>query len=121
MRRLLVWLPLTALLSCTDELAPALTLNGTWLASHVESSTVLTLTQLGTSVTGSGTYWRFINPPSGTLAVTGSYTRPQVTLSFRYDDGRTSQYTAVVEGSGRMAGLEVFSGGGSDSLVFARQ
>jgi hypothetical protein len=110
-----------ALLGCSDTVAPSADLSGTWLASHVESSVTLVLQQSGSTITGSGTYWRFVNPPSGTLTVTGTYARPEVTLTFRYDDGRVSQYAGRVRGDSDIVGAETFSAGGTDSLAFVRQ
>jgi hypothetical protein len=116
-----MWLPLAALLGCGETTAPAVDLSGTWLATQVEASTTVTLIQNGTAVTGSGTYWRFINPPSGTLTIRGTYSAPELTLTFRYDDGRTSEYTGVVRGAGTINGRETYQGGATDSLAFVRQ
>jgi len=123
MSRLLpaVFLALLFLTACTEQTTPPGNLTGLWTASAVESSVVLTLVESGAAVSGSGTYWRFVNPPTGTLTVGGTYDSPTATLTFRYDDGRVSQYTGAVRDPDHMAGIETFEGGGTDSLAFVRQ
>lgn len=122
MRRALLALPLAALLGCGGgPLAPAVNLSGTWSAQHVESSTTLTLVQVGDSVSGSGSYFRFINPPTGTLTVSGTCANARVSLTIRYDTGTTTRFVGVVEDAAHMAGVETYPGGATDSLAFARR
>ncbi len=121
MRRALLALPLAALLGCGGGLlAPPANLSGTWTAQHVESSTTLTLVQVGDSVAGSGSYYRFINPPTGTLTVSGTYANALVSLTIRYDTGTTTHFVGVVEDPTHMGGVETYPGGTTDSLEFAR-
>lgn len=121
MRRALLALPLAALLGCGGGLlAPRADLTGTWSAQRVESSTTLILVQVGDSVAGSGSYYRFINPPTGTMTVVGTYANALVSLTIRYDTGTTTHFVGVVEDPMHMAGAETYPGGTTDSLEFAR-
>jgi hypothetical protein len=122
MRRSLIASSVAILLGCSNGvLAPPANLTGTWSAHWVESSTTLSLVQLGDSIAGSGQYFRFINPPTGTIAVAGSYARPLVSLTFRYDTGITTHFVGVVGDATHMAGIETFPGGTTDSLAFERR
>jgi len=114
-------LSLLFLAACTDQTTTSVDLTGMWTASAVESSVVLSLVEAGAEVSGSGTYWRFVNPPTGTFTVSGTYDSPTATLTFRYDDGRVSHYVGTVRDPDHVAGLETFEAGGSDSLAFVRQ
>jgi hypothetical protein len=121
MSRLLLVVPLLLLAACVDQTTPPGDLTGMWTASALESSTVLTLVESGAAIAGTGTYWRFVNPPTGTLKVSGTYDPPTATLELRYDDGRVSTYVGIVRDPDHMAGRETFEGGGTDSLAFVRQ
>ena len=120
MRRALLVLPAALLLACADEAGPASDLTGRWTAQQVEASEVLDLVQRGRLLSGAGTYYRFINPPSSTFTVTGTYDRPDVVLSIHYDTGQTTTFQGVVAGPSRLAGVETYPGGGSDTLAFQR-
>jgi hypothetical protein len=121
MRRVFVWLSAVILLGCAEEVAPVSDVSGAWTARHVESSILLRLVETGREVTGTGTYFRFVNPPSGTLTATGSYTAPRLSLTFTYDTGVLTQYVGTVHGADSIVGVETFPGGTTDSLVFARR
>lgn len=122
MRSLIPCLACFALLGCAASEAPLPSdISGTWLATAVESGTTLHLTQSGTAITGMGTWFRFINPPTGTLTVTGTYIRPHAVLTLQYDNGLTTQFTAAVTDASHLAGVEVFPAGATDSLTFVRQ
>jgi len=121
MRRVVLGLLGAALLGCTDGVAPTADLSGTWVASQVEASTTITLVQSGTAISGSGSYWRMAKPSSGTFTISGSYARPDVTLTFQYADGTTSQFTALVETDSAISGQELLPSDVTNSLVFKRQ
>jgi len=121
-RRFLPAAVIAVFLGCSrSTLAPAADLTGVWLALGVESSTTLTLVQVGDSVAGSGAYFRFINPPTGAFTVTGTYARPLVSLTFRYDTGVTTHFAGVAQDPTHFAGMETSSGGATDSLSFEKQ
>ena len=109
------------LAACDDGLAPVADLSGEWVATRVESSVELDLAQHGTRVSGTGTWQKFINPPSGNLAADGTYLDNRLSLALRYDDGQTSRYTAVVVDPDHMVGSETYDGGATDSLTFVKQ
>jgi hypothetical protein len=121
MRRVVLGLLGAALLGCSDGVAPTADLSGTWVASQVEASTTITLVQSGTAISGSGSHWQMAKPSSGTFTVSGSYARPDVTLTFHHTDGTTSQYTGVVQSDSAIAGRELLPGNVTDSLAFKRQ
>jgi hypothetical protein len=121
MCRWILALSLMLVPACTEQTTAPGDLTGLWTASAVESSVVLTLVESGAAISGSGTYWRFLNPPTGTLTVSGTYDPPTATLTFRYDDGRVSQFVGTTGDSDHLSGRETFEGEASDSLAFVRQ
>ena len=110
-----------ALAGCSDPTGPGVGIDGTWVAYQVESSTTLTLHRDGGAVTGTGTYFRNINPPSGAIEVSGTLFRDHLSLTLRYDTGVTTQFSAEVKRSGKLSGTETFPGGWKASLTFVRQ
>jgi len=92
MRRALI-AGLLAIAACSgDGTSPGTTLtaDGKWSATIVTASTpggsgtmVLTLTQSGTTVSGSGTFTDPTDPPPAVLAVTGSISGTTVTLTLQ--------------------------------------
>lgn len=113
MRRASV-IPILLLLSgCGNGLGPAadLNLSGSWAATYPfpGSSLVLTLTQVGTSVTGTGTY-QMEAGPAGTLQVVGNYHEPHVSLTLHFDSGQDNAYAGrVLDGSHITGALGTFS------------
>ena len=120
MRRAFLVLALIGTIGCSDAVSPKSDLTETWSAGNFETVVVLTLVQDGMNITGSGSFTRFINPPSGSFTITGTYTSPQVTLTFGYDDGVTTHYVGTVRGTDSIIGAETFPGGQVDSLALAR-
>lgn len=122
MRRALMSLAVPILLGCrSTEPVPLLDLSGSWAAQQVESSTTLSLVQLGDSVSGTGQYYRFINPPNGTIAVSGTYAHSLVTLTFVYSTGVTTHFVGTVPDRVDLVGVETYPGGTTDSLLFERR
>lgn len=121
MRLLSTLFALLALAGCSDGLAPASDLSGDWVATRVESSVGVNLQQHGQRVGGTGTWQKAVDPPSGYLAIDGTYAPPQLTLTLHYDNGTTSHYTATVPDADHILGREVFADGTTDSLTFVRQ
>jgi hypothetical protein len=123
MRRNLVWILLGFLVSCTNGLGPAADVSGAWTTSRVEFSMTLNLVEHGTTVTGSGTSWAFIYPPTRQFSVAGSYSRPDLRLTFADDSGVIRGFTARVEDMRHMLGVETLPSGNtaSDTLLFVRQ
>jgi hypothetical protein len=114
-------IPCALLLGCADSVAPTQDVTGTWVAAQVESITSIDLTQHGTAVGGTGTYWRFVNPPTGTLTITGTYVPPILRVTLAYDNGATATYTARALDGVHLEGTANFGGGIVDSLAFTRQ
>ena len=121
MRVVPIILALAVLAGCSNGLAPASDLSGEWVATRVESSVGLDLQQHGTGIAGVGTWQKAIDPPSGYVAIDGTYLPPQLTLTLHYDNGTTSRYTAAVPDADHSLGREVFADGTTDSLTFVRQ
>lgn len=108
--------------SCGNNIGPPANVTGAWAAdSHVPGSgLVLDLTQPDGAVSGSGTYMVEAGR-SGTLVVSGSYTRPRVRLALRYDFGLTRNYDGAVLDSHQMTGTLSDSTGFRGTLTFIRQ
>jgi hypothetical protein len=66
----------------------------------------LNLVEHGTTVTGTGTSWAFIYPPTRQFSVAGSYSRPDLRLTFADDSGVIRGFTARVEDLRHMLGVE---------------
>jgi hypothetical protein len=120
MRRSFVSLSLLALVSCNNGLGPAADISGTWTASRVEYRLTLDLVQQGSSVSGTGDSWGFINPPNHQYTVTGTYALPTATLTLTRDDSVVSVFTGTVLDAHRMIRVQSF-GDSSDTLTFRRQ
>jgi hypothetical protein len=103
MRRAYVFPLLLLAFGCSDD---DLDLNGTWRVQDPGPgvSYVLTLTQVGSVVTGTGT-WTNAHVGGGTLLVTGNYHAPSVNLSVKYEkSGRVSALVGVVQDSSHISG-----------------
>jgi hypothetical protein len=100
---------------------PLRDLDGTWVASAVESSVSISLVQLGEVVSGSGEYHRFVNPPNGTITVTGAYAHGTATLTLQYDTGVVTRFVGLLPNPGHLVGIETGPGGLADTLSFAKQ
>ena len=122
MRRALASLAVPILLGCgTTGPAPLADLSGSWATFQVESSTTLSLVQQGSAVVGSGQFYRFINPPTGTLTVSGTVQHAQVSLTFVYSTGVTTHFAGALTDPLHLVGVETYPGGTTDSLAFARR
>ncbi len=122
MRIPLLSLILTIAAGCAHE--PDAMLDGVWQAAFQPVPGVnhtLTLTQHGSAVTGTGTWTgEAINPPGGSLTVSGTASDRHVLLTFTYDNNRTTTYKATLVDATHLAGSETFAGG-TDSLVFTKE
>ena len=109
-------------LSCTSSLAPAADVRGTWAADFrvPGASLVLDLTQAGGAIDGTGTY-AIEAGRAGTLQVSGTYTRPRITLSITFDYGRTETYAGTVLDPQHMSGTITDSAGQVSTLSFTRR
>jgi hypothetical protein len=107
-------------LSCTSSLAPAADVQGTWAADFnvPGASLVLDLKQSQAVIQGTGNY-AIEAGRAGTLEVSGSYSRPTITLIIGFDYGRTETYTGTVLGS-HMRGMVADSAGRQSALSFTR-
>jgi hypothetical protein len=124
-------LAVVALLGCAAPTEPAQPLSGAWV---LDSSTAglpprqLTLTQRGTSVTGTGSAMGVDVPIP--ITVTGTYAPPvgggpaAVTLHLAIDDGGgvTADFTGTLSASGRLEGQVTYAGDAFSpgSLSFVR-
>ncbi len=121
MRRTLLFLGLLSL-GCSNGLAPAGEVLGTWAADFnlPGPSLVFNITQLDGIVAGTGTY-AIEAGRAGTLQVDGSYPRPRITLAIHYDYGLTETYEGTVLDSRHMTGAMVDSLGHTFALNFTRR
>jgi len=106
MRRASVLPVLLLLVGCGNGLGPAGELSGTWAATFPfpGSSLVLKLRQEGAGITGTGTYVQEAGR-AGTLKVVGTYDRPSITLSLRYDFSQDPvSYVGTVQDTSHIAG-----------------
>jgi hypothetical protein len=111
MRRARVLPILLLVFGCGNHLGPTNDLGGSWAAtfSFPGSSLVLTLSQQGAGITGTGTY-EMEAGGAGALQVVGTYHMPSVNLSLHYDYGGDHAYVGTVQDGGHIAGaLDNFS------------
>lgn len=108
-------------LSCSESLAPPSTVDGAWAADyHLPGfSLVLNLSQTSSAITGNGTYSGEAGL-SGTLQISGSYTRPHINLALHYDVGLTRTFDGTVSDSQHMTGSLADSTGYTETLAFSR-
>lgn len=109
-------------LSCSNNLAPPVNVEGTWAADYrlPGSSLVLNLSQTDDVITGNGTYAGEAGP-SGTLQIGGSYARPHIRLTLQYDLGLTRTFDGTVLDSQHMTGTIADSTGYADTLTLIRR
>lgn len=122
MRQAVGLLSLSALLSCSNGLAPANDLGGTWAANFFlpGSSLVLDVGQADGLITGTGSY-AIEAGRAGTLEFTGSYDRPRIALVLHYDFGQNLTYSGTVFDGRHMSGILADSLGRGASLTFTRR
>jgi hypothetical protein len=116
MRSPLLWLPLLLLSACENGMAPSTDLAGTWAAnfSVPGASLIVTLDQAGD---GTGTY-AIEAGRSGTVQVTGTFTRPTVILDIQYDYGLVRTFAGTLIDANHITGS---FGDGSGMLTFTRR
>jgi hypothetical protein len=116
MRFPLLWLPLLLLSACENSTAPSTDLAGTWAEnfSVPGASLVVTLDQAGN---GTGTY-AIEAGRSGTLQVTGTFTRPTVVLVIQYDYGPVRTFAGTLVDASHITGS---FGDSSGILTFTRR
>jgi len=119
MHRIFGSLLVAAALACTSTLAPTHDLSGTWSTPILDVGTLMTLTQQGTALTGTGTTRN--NASIQSFQVHGSYAPPWVSLTFNYDSGLVCQYTATVQDANDIAGAETCGGGPQGLTNFSRR
>ncbi len=108
---------------------PAISIDGTWAASHqpTGSGLVLTLgTRIGVDtpdtlvVNGSGTY-AIEAGRSGTLSAYGSYRKTDLALQLTYDSGTTVTFAGSVNSATQIAAKLVYPNGSSSDTTFVKQ
>jgi hypothetical protein len=120
MRGSVVCLSLGVLLGCGNGLDPAGGVTGKWAASRVEFSSTLELLQFSSSVSGTGSTWSFIYPPTTTFSIAGTYSRPHLELTFSNNGTVISHFTGTVQDANHLIGVETRSAG-SDTSMYVRQ
>lgn len=119
---LLLSFGLLSLACSNDLLVPPGEVQGMWAADFnvPGASLVLDLTQVDGTIAGGGTY-AIEAGRSGTLHVSGSYTRPSIMLTIQRDDGLTQTYTGTVLNARLMTGTVADSAGHTFALDFTRR
>jgi len=122
MRQAIGLLSLSALLSCSNGLAPSNDLSGRWASNFpISGGTIdLNLQQADRNITGTGSF-AFEAGRAGTLTVTGSYDRPRVALVLHYDFGLNLTYSGTVGLPWQMRGTLADSLGHEYPLSFTRR
>jgi len=122
MRQAIGLLSLSALLSCSNGLAPSSDLAGRWASNFpISGGTIdLNLQQADRNITGTGSF-AFEAGRAGTLTVTGSYDRPRVALVLHYDFGLNLTYSGTVGLPWQMRGTLADSLGHEYPLSFTRR
>jgi hypothetical protein len=102
--------------------APTSALTGTWAeATSIPGvRLVMTLTETGTNIVGSGSY-AIEAGRSGTLQVSGVEGLPVMTLTLQYDSGTTATFTGALTDASHLTGTLAYSNDGSGSVTFIRQ
>jgi hypothetical protein len=90
----------------TLALTSAVSLSGRWAGGKDTVTIALTITQVDTGLTGSGT----LNPPLRTVRVVGSYRDPAVRLILTASDSSVTTFTGSLVDDNAMLG--VLNGGG---------
>ncbi len=105
MRRTYLFSILALTFACTGNVGPANNLSGTWSANYSfpGSSLVLTLSQQGPSITGTGTY-QIEAGRAGTLQVVGGYRAPSLNLTLHYDTQSDAVYVGTVQDASHITG-----------------
>lgn len=109
-------------LACNNDLAAPGELQGTWAAEFnlPGASLVLDITQVDPTVAGRGTY-AIEAGRAGTLHLSGSYTRPTISLTIERDYGLRETYTGTVIDSHHIRGAIADSTGRAYPLTFTRR
>jgi hypothetical protein len=105
--------------SPSGSTSPSIELNGRWAMNLVDVTFVLALAQRDGIVTGSGTWWN--NGTQENLGIEGTYSPPQVTLTFRYDTGTVCQFAATLPDANTLSGVETCPGKSPGNLFLSRQ
>jgi hypothetical protein len=118
--RLALFIATIAFLSCRNATSPVSDIQGTWSRpfSFPGSSLVLNITQSGSTLGGTGTY-SIEAGRSGTLQLSGTYVRPNVSFTITYDYGTPVTFTGSVSDPRHMAGT-LTGDSGSSSLTLTR-
>ncbi len=121
MRRSLLLLGLL-FLACRGSLGPPEDVQGTWAADFglPGASLVLDINQVDGTIAGTGTY-AIEAGRAGTLQVAGTYSRPGITLTIRYDYDRTDSYAGAVLDGRHMTGTLTDGLGHRSELAFTRR
>ena len=121
MQRASVVLVFAGLTGCHSPVGPDTILAGTW--NSVEqlpgSGLIMTLTQNGRNVVGSGIY-RIEADGGGTFEVTGTLDVPRLSLNFVYDKGETAKYVARLSSPNHITGTIAYPDQASSKLEFVR-
>jgi len=107
---------------CRDVLAAGPDVTGAWQTDTPDFGYTLQLHQSGATVTGNGTAFGNINPPTRTLTVTGSSTTRGVTLTLSLSDSTTVLFQGQIEARNDttvLTGTE-HTAGGDGMLTFLR-
>jgi len=121
MRRLLIGITLLGVAACSDHVTqPFFTVSGAWTVVRPDNTFILTLSETGTQVTGTGTYFRNINPSTGTMTAVGEFVAPHLTMTVTDDQGNVFMFAGDVRDTDHIPGIETVAGVGSDSLTLIR-
>lgn len=121
-RKLFLSVVAACLCSCGGGSDAPRTVDGKWTATAQPAGTAITfdLKEQDSKVVGAGTYLS-AGGVSGVLVVAGAHSGSAVTLEFAYDTGARATYAGLLIDPARMSGVLTVQGGGTTSLVFARQ
>jgi hypothetical protein len=103
-----------------DEGRPNQTKQSGVLLRAVRDRLVMTLTETGTSIVGSGSY-AIEAGRSGALQVSGVEGQVAITLTLQYDSGMTATFSGELTDASHLAGTLAYANGFSGSMTFVRQ
>ena len=113
-RRLLSIVGLVALASCSESTAPEPQITGSWSGVLGGGTVTLTIQQAATGLVGSGAW------ASDAVVLTGTYTKPTVSLNITSDGFEPLNYTGTLN-QDRIVGTVNGSGYTNQSLTLERQ
>ena len=108
--------------ACGGPAVPTSPLTGTWAEATTIPGVrlVMTLTETGTNIVGSGSY-AIEAGRSGTLQVSGVESHAGVIVTLQYDYGQMATLSGALDDASHLTGTLAYLNNGSGRVTFVRQ